>query len=248
MSKSVGVKKKSIWRDKASWELLILCVPTLLAFTLFHYVPMIGIILPFRRFMPAKGLFGSPWVGFENFRFLFTSVELARIMRNTVLYSLWFMFITPAVNVTIALLLFEVTSKRALKYYQPVISFQNFMFMVIVGYIARQRQQLGGAFICAGRVRRRSAQFAVAHAGQAIGAVIGVEDVAIGVVLRRRNADAGNQSVGIVGKLRDAAHGMIFRCQFLTQSILRLRYSGKRAGILRAALERPPVCGQVAVI
>ena len=49
---------------------------------------MIGIILPFRRFMPAKGLFGSPWVGFENFRFLFTSVELARIMRNTVLYSL----------------------------------------------------------------------------------------------------------------------------------------------------------------
>ena len=40
MSKSVGVKKKSIWRDKASWELLILCVPTLLAFTLFHYVPM----------------------------------------------------------------------------------------------------------------------------------------------------------------------------------------------------------------
>ena len=88
MSKSVGVKKKSIWRDKASWELLMLCVPTLLAFTLFHYVPMIGIILPFRRFMPAKGLLSSPWVGFENFRFLFTSVELARIMRNTVLYSL----------------------------------------------------------------------------------------------------------------------------------------------------------------
>lgn len=77
MSKSVGVKKKSIWRDKASWELLMLCVPTLRAFTLFHYVPMIGIILPFKRFMPAKGLFGSPWVGFENFRFLFTSVELA---------------------------------------------------------------------------------------------------------------------------------------------------------------------------
>ena len=116
MSKSVGVKKKSIWQDKGQLgAALMLCVPTLLAFTLFP-VPMIGIILPFRRFMPAKGLFGSPWVGFENFRFLFTSVELARIMRNTVLYSLWFMFITPAVNVTIALLLFEVTSKRALKY------------------------------------------------------------------------------------------------------------------------------------
>lgn len=39
MSKSVGVKKKSKWRDKASWELLMLCVPMLLAFTLFHYEP-----------------------------------------------------------------------------------------------------------------------------------------------------------------------------------------------------------------
>ena len=129
------LKKKSIWRDRASWELLLLCVPTLICFTLFSYVPMIGIILPFKRFMPAKGLFGSPWVGLENFRFLFRSVELARIMRNTVLYSLWFMVIGPAVNVAIALLLFEVNSRRALKYYQTTISFPNFMSMVIIGYI-----------------------------------------------------------------------------------------------------------------
>ena len=49
----------------------MLCVPTLLAFTLFHYVPMIGIILPFKRFMPAKGLFGSPTLEIGGF-YIFT--------------------------------------------------------------------------------------------------------------------------------------------------------------------------------
>ena len=110
-------KKKSIFKDRASWELLLLCLPALVGYVMFCYVPMVsGVVLPFKNYKFAKGIFGSPWCGLKNFEVLLKSSQMGRIMRNTVLYSLWFMFITPAVNVTIALLLFEVTSKRALKY------------------------------------------------------------------------------------------------------------------------------------
>ncbi len=135
MSRSVRLKKKSIWKDRASWELLLLCIPTLIAFTLFHYVPMVGLVLPFKRYMYARGIFGSPWVGLQNFEFLFKAIDLKRTLRNTMLYSLWFSFITPLVNVSIALMLFEINSRRALKYYQTVITFPNFMSIVIIGYI-----------------------------------------------------------------------------------------------------------------
>ena len=99
----------------AKAHVLLMFLPTL-GIVVFTVLPLIFMISMAFTSYDHNHLVLFHWVGFENFRFLFTSVELARIMRNTVLYSLWFMFITPAINVTIALLLFEVTSKRALKY------------------------------------------------------------------------------------------------------------------------------------
>lgn len=63
------------------------------------------------------------------------SVAVDRALRNTVLYGLLFMVLSPVTNVIIALLLFEITSRRRLKTYQTIITFPNFMSMVIVGYI-----------------------------------------------------------------------------------------------------------------
>lgn len=129
-------KKRSIFKDTASWELLLLCIPALVGYILFSYVPMVsGIVLPFKNYKFAKGIFGSQWVGLKNFELLIKSTQMARVLRNTVLYSVWFMIIGPVVNVIVALLLFEIKNRGALKFYQTVITFPNFMSMVIVGFV-----------------------------------------------------------------------------------------------------------------
>ena len=130
------MRKKSIWKDKASWELLLLCVPALAAYILFNYIPMgVAITIPFKDYKFSRGILGSDWVGLENFKWMVTSTSMGRILRNTVAYGAWFMIIGPITNMIIALLLFEVRSRKALKTYQTIITFPNFMSMVIVGYV-----------------------------------------------------------------------------------------------------------------
>ena len=131
------IKRKSIWKDRASWELLLLCLPALIAYILFQYVPMAAAItIPFKNYKFSQGILGSDWAGLSNFKWIVSSTSMGRVLRNTVAYGAWFMIIGPVTNVIIALLLFEIRSRKALKAYQTIITFPNFMSMVIVGYVA----------------------------------------------------------------------------------------------------------------
>lgn len=133
---SIKDKRKSIWKDGATWSLFFLCVPALVGYILFSYVPMVGAIaIPFKDYKFAKGIWGSDWVGLYNFKWLVTSNQIGRSLRNTFFYGLWFMILSPITEVTLALLLYEVRSRKALKFYQTVYTFPNFMSMVIVGYV-----------------------------------------------------------------------------------------------------------------
>lgn len=129
-------KRKSIWKDKASWHLLLLCIPAIVGYILFNYIPMgVSFLIPFKDYKFAKGILGSDWAGLNNFTWVLKSTGLIRAARNSALYGLWFMVLNPIVNVTVALMLFEVSNRRALKVYQTVFTFPNFMSMVIVGYV-----------------------------------------------------------------------------------------------------------------
>ncbi len=135
--KAKPIKRKSIWKDRASWELLLLCLPALIAYILFQYVPMAAAItIPFKNYKFSQGILGSDWAGLSNFKWIVSSTSMGRVLRNTVAYGAWFMIIGPVTNVIIALLLFEIRSRKALKAYQTIITFPNFMSMVIVGYVA----------------------------------------------------------------------------------------------------------------
>lgn len=79
--KKVKIKtsQKGPWKTfKSNWELLLLCMPAVICYILFNYVPMGGLILAFKNFRYDLGLFGSPWAGMANFDFLFKSVDLVR--------------------------------------------------------------------------------------------------------------------------------------------------------------------------
>ena len=131
------VARKSIWKDKNTWSLLLLCIPAIIGYILFTYIPIaVSITIPFRDYKFSKGIWGSAFVGFKNFTWIFTSTAVLDTIKNSFMYGLWFMFLGPITNVILALLLFEVRNRKALKAYQTITTFPNFMSYVVVGFIS----------------------------------------------------------------------------------------------------------------
>jgi putative aldouronate transport system permease protein len=97
-----------LWNHKI---LYLMILPTLCYFILFHYLPMGGVYLAFVDFNFADGLFGSPLCGFDNFKTLFQSGVLVRLLRNTILYNVAFIFIGNIVQLIMAILLSRITRK-----------------------------------------------------------------------------------------------------------------------------------------
>lgn len=116
--------------------LLAMCIPGLICLFLFSYLPMGGIIIAFKKYAPMKGLFGSAWCGLDNFKFFFTSQDAFRTIRNTVLYSVAFLVSDLFFGVLIAILLYNLRSRRGLKTYNTIIMIPRFMSIVVVSYVA----------------------------------------------------------------------------------------------------------------
>ena len=106
------VRKKTRWKDfRDNAELSALMIPGIVLLLVFAYVPMLGIIIAFKDYRNNLGIFKSKWVGFQNFKFFFTSQDAWRIGRNTVGYGILFIVIGLIAAVTIAILLYEVHSR-----------------------------------------------------------------------------------------------------------------------------------------
>lgn len=78
--------KKNVKRDKA---LLIIVLPVVLHYLIFFYYPMYGNIIAFKDFNYVDGIWGSEWIGFDHFLRLFRSPYFTRILRNTILISVY---------------------------------------------------------------------------------------------------------------------------------------------------------------
>jgi len=102
---------------------------------LFSYVPMVGLIIAFKDYRYDKGMFGSDWVGFENFEFFFTSNDFVRITRNTILLNALFIVIGIICAVSLAVALFSLTSRRKTKLFQTILITPHFLSWVVVGYM-----------------------------------------------------------------------------------------------------------------
>jgi len=120
-------------KDNISFILMFL--PTYILLFMFAYLPMGGIIIAFKDYNYADGIFGSRWNGFDNFKYFFTSNDATMLVRNTVLYNVVFIALGMVCAVGLAVILNEVTSKIALKYYQTTMILPYFMSWVIVAYI-----------------------------------------------------------------------------------------------------------------
>lgn len=133
---AAGKKKRSVLVDlKKNWQYLLLCMPTLIGHVFFHFIPMAGIIMPFTKYTYRDGIFGSKWVGFKNFTTLFKMPNFGYLIRNTVMYSVIFTIVGHAIAIFLAVMLYEISSKRAKKIYQTAMMIPNFLTWVMVGYV-----------------------------------------------------------------------------------------------------------------
>lgn len=120
---------------KENRNLLIMVIPGIALTFLFCYLPMPGIVIAFKNFIPNKGIWGSDWVGLKNFEFFFTSNDAFVVIRNTVLYSLAFLIVDLIAAVGLALMLYFLRSARAAKFYNTVVIIPKFMSTVIIAFI-----------------------------------------------------------------------------------------------------------------
>lgn len=133
MRKNVSMKTNRRKRHAVWWGML--SVPILLLI-LFKYIPMVGIVIAFKKYRFSEGIFGSEWVGFQNFSVFLRSKDLLVLLRNTIGYNLLFLITSLIASVFVALLLYELKSRTATKIYQTVMITPYFVSMIIVGYIA----------------------------------------------------------------------------------------------------------------
>jgi putative aldouronate transport system permease protein len=108
-------------------------LPALALLFVFNYLPIPGIVIAFKNFKAAKGLFGSETVGFKNFEFLFNSATAWRITSNTLMLNSIFIVTGIIMSLGIALMLNEVRIKGLARFYQSSVFFPYFVSWVIVG-------------------------------------------------------------------------------------------------------------------
>ena len=125
-----------LWKNfKSSLPLTIMAVPALLLMFLFKYLPMAGTVLAFKKFSVRKGIFGSEFIGFKNFEFLFKSSDAFMITRNTLGYNFVFIILDLIVAVSVAIALNELLNKRRAKLFQTIFMAPYFMSWVVVSFI-----------------------------------------------------------------------------------------------------------------
>ena len=112
-----------------------MCLPVILYLLIFNYLPMGGIVIAFKNYQYDLGIFNSPWVGFDNFKFFFSSQDALRVTVNTVFLNTLFIVFGRICAIIFALLLFEITRKWAIKLYQTIFMLPYFISWVVVGFM-----------------------------------------------------------------------------------------------------------------
>lgn len=136
--------RKTIWKYS---PLYLMMLPGIAYLIINNYLPMFGLTIAFKDINFAKGIWGSDWVGFQNFKFLFQTSDAYLITRNTILYNAAFIVIGLVVAVGFAILLNEIKSKFASRLYQSIIILPFLISMVLVSYLVFSTLSIESGFM-----------------------------------------------------------------------------------------------------
>ena len=122
---------------RKKWFFYLIAIPGVICLILFCYLPMAGLYVVFERYTFQGGLFGSEFVGLQNFKFFFMNLNNAiRATRNTLVINGFSIGLGVVVNVGLAVLLNEINGRRYRKVTQSVMLFPYFISWIVVGMVA----------------------------------------------------------------------------------------------------------------
>ena len=122
----------------------IMMLPAMLLLLVFSIAPMSGIVIAFEKFVPAKGIFRSKWVGLNNFKYMFNQPDSWQVLSNTVIIAVSKIVLNLVVPVIVALLLNEIRSRRFKRTVQTIVYLPHFLSWVILGGILTNVLSLDG--------------------------------------------------------------------------------------------------------
>lgn len=129
-----AIKKRNKFRKFRKFiPVYLMGLPGLVYLFINNYMPLPGLVLAFKTYSARLGIWGSPWAGFSNFKYLF-ALDAWVITRNTILYNLAFIIVNTVVSVIIAIILSELTTPLK-KFYQSSILLPFLISSVIVSYL-----------------------------------------------------------------------------------------------------------------
>lgn len=129
----LGTKRKLFRKEDI--PLYIMAAPTLICLIIFSYIPMVGLVMAFQSLNITKGVFSSPFIGLDNFKFLFATSDAWVITRNTVCYNLVFIVTNMVVAMFLSILLSEMRSRFVAKVLQTMYMLPYFLSWAVVSII-----------------------------------------------------------------------------------------------------------------
>lgn len=130
--------KETLGRIVKSRELYLMIIPVIIFYIIFAYVPMYGIIIAWKDYLPRKGIMGSEWAGWKWFQMFFERPEMFRALKNTLTISVLKILVCFPAPIVLALLINEVKSEKFKKVIQWAIFLPYFINWVVIGGIVKQ--------------------------------------------------------------------------------------------------------------
>lgn len=124
-------KKRFLIKLKHQWPYYLMLLPAFIITVIFCYIPMYGVVIAFQDYNTALG-FHSPWVGLDNFKFLFRQPTFVRTIWNTFYIAIFKIILGIIVPVTVALLLNEIRNQKMKRIFQTLIYLPYFLSWVIL--------------------------------------------------------------------------------------------------------------------
>lgn len=125
-------KKRLVWL-KRDWRLYLMLILPIAQYILFRYLPMQGILIAFQKYNLFKGIWGSKWVGMDNFKFVFSLKDFTLSLRNTLFLNFLDLIAGFPVPIILAIMLTEMRSVKLKRVSQTLLYLPHFLSWVIIG-------------------------------------------------------------------------------------------------------------------